>query len=111
MKRLFAFIVMLVLAPVAAAHHGEDIHAEPATLAPLWVGPAFSGSWYSTDRSGEGFILQLLENGSALLLICRSGVRSHYAAEILAEAGFTRVYNVLDGFEKGWRPAGLPWVK
>ena len=47
----------------------------------------------------------------ALLLICRSGVRSHYAAELAATAGFTRVYNVLDGFEQGWRPAGLPWVR
>ena len=47
----------------------------------------------------------------ALLLICRSGVRSHYAAEIATAAGFTRVYNVLDGFEAGWRPAGLPWVR
>jgi rhodanese-related sulfurtransferase len=47
----------------------------------------------------------------ALLLICRSGVRSHYAAELLAQAGYTRVYNVLAGFEQGWRPAGLPWVK
>jgi len=46
----------------------------------------------------------------ALLLICRSGVRSHYAAEVATAAGFTRVYNVLDGFEKGWRPAGLPEV-
>ena len=46
----------------------------------------------------------------ALLLICRSGVRSHYAAELATAAGFTRVYNVLDGFEKGWRPAGLPWI-
>lgn len=44
-----------------------------------------------------------------LLLLCRSGVRSHYAAEVAARAGFTRVYNILDGFEKGWRPAGLPW--
>jgi rhodanese-related sulfurtransferase len=47
----------------------------------------------------------------ALLLLCRSGVRSHYAAEVAAAAGFTRVYNVLDGFEAGWRPAGLPWVR
>ena len=46
-----------------------------------------------------------------LLLLCRSGVRSHYAAEVLAQAGYTRVYNVLSGFEQGWRPAGLPWVK
>jgi rhodanese-related sulfurtransferase len=47
----------------------------------------------------------------ALLLICRSGVRSHYAAELAAGAGFKRVYNVLDGFEKGWLPAGLPAVR
>jgi rhodanese-related sulfurtransferase len=46
-----------------------------------------------------------------LLLICRSGVRSHYAAELAAAAGYTRVYNVSSGFEQGWRPAGLPWVK
>ena len=51
-----------------------------------------------------------------LLLICRSGVRSHYAAELLAAVGFTKVYNVLEGFEgdlgagrNGWRAAGLPW--
>ena len=53
-----------------------------------------------------------------LLLLCRSGVRSHYAAELLAQAGFTNAYNVLEGFEgehglgaNGWRAAGLPWKK
>ena len=56
-------------------------------------------------------LLSRYRTDEALLLICRSGVRSHYAAEVLTEAGFTRVYNVLDGFEQGWRPAGLPWVK
>src|SRR5688572_24314702 len=34
-------------------------------LAVLWVGPAMSGSWYSPDRNGEGFTLQVLENGTA----------------------------------------------
>ena len=56
-------------------------------------------------------LVQRHDRGTALLLICRSGVRSHYAAEVAAAAGFSRVYNVLDGFEKGWRPAGLPWVR
>ena len=46
-----------------------------------------------------------------LLLICRSGVRSHHAAELATRFGFTRVYNVLGGFEQAWRPAGLPWVR
>ena len=70
-------------------------------------------------RDGEhqpdpGFAQRMLARyrpEEALLLICRSGVRSHYAAEALTGAGFTRVYNVLDGFEAGWRPAGLPWVR
>ena len=53
-------------------------------------------------------LAQRYDRGETLLLICRSGVRSHYAAEVAAASGFTRVYNVLDGFEKGWLPAGLP---
>lgn len=48
-----------------------------------------------------------------LLLLCRSGARSHYAAHLLTQAGFARAYNVLEGFEgaapgQGWRAAGLP---
>ncbi|HYC35340.1 MAG TPA: kelch repeat-containing protein [Usitatibacter sp.] len=34
-------------------------------LAALWIGPAMSGSWYSPDRNGEGFTLQVLDNGTA----------------------------------------------
>jgi hypothetical protein len=39
-----------------------------ALVAALSIGPAFSGSWYSPERSGEGFTLQILDNGSALAL-------------------------------------------
>jgi rhodanese-related sulfurtransferase len=53
-----------------------------------------------------------------LLLLCRSGVRSHHAAELLARSGYPNAYNVLEGFEgeqglgaNGWRTAGLPWKK
>jgi rhodanese-related sulfurtransferase len=56
--------------------------------------------------------------GDTLLLLCRSGVRSHYAAELLATVGFRNVYNVLEGFEgengegrNGWRASGLPWQR
>lgn len=56
-----------------------------------------------------------------LLMLCRSGARSRHAAELMAEDGFTSVYNVLEGFEGdkddkghrnaigGWRFHGLPW--
>ncbi|MCK9530210.1 MAG: rhodanese-like domain-containing protein [Gammaproteobacteria bacterium] len=56
-----------------------------------------------------------------VLLICRSGKRSVDAGWALLHAGFSDVYNVLDGFEGdldehrhrgtlgGWRYEGLPW--
>ena len=50
-----------------------------------------------------------------VLFICRSGVRSHYAAELAAHAGYVNAYNVLEGIEgeygagtNGWKAAGLP---
>ena len=49
--------------------------------------------------------------GTPLLFLCRSGVRSHYAAEAATRAGFAHAYNVLQGFEGGWRQAGLPWER
>jgi rhodanese-related sulfurtransferase len=60
---------------------------------------------------------------AALLLLCRSGKRSALAAEVAAKAGFTRVFNILEGFEgeidaqqhrgggDGWRFHGLPWIQ
>ena len=56
-----------------------------------------------------------------VVVICRSGNRSVDAAKALEAAGFTRVINVLHGFEgslnerhhrgeiAGWRFDGLPW--
>ena len=56
-----------------------------------------------------------------VILICRSGNRSLDAGRALEEAGFTKIYNVLHGFEgeldddhhrgasTGWRFEGLPW--
>ncbi len=59
--------------------------------------------------------------GRPVVIICRSGRRSVEAGEALEAAGFSRVYNVLHGFEgeldehrrrgrlNGWRFEGLPW--
>ena len=62
-----------------------------------------------------------LGKADPLILICRSGDRSSVAANLLAQAGYTKVYSVDDGFEgdmgpdghrdvNGWRNAGLPWA-
>jgi len=57
-----------------------------------------------------------LTKDDAVVLICRTGRRSAQAANVLASAGFTKVYTVIDGFmgdaeagTGGWRNKGLPW--
>jgi rhodanese-related sulfurtransferase len=56
-----------------------------------------------------------------IILICRSGDRSKHAADLLADGGFTNVWNEIEGFEgdlspegrrtvNGWKNAGLPWT-
>jgi rhodanese-related sulfurtransferase len=67
----------------------------------------------------EAFVEELRQKyqpGEKLLFLCRSGVRSHYAADLAARAGFEGAYNILEGFEgengaglNGWRATGLPW--
>ncbi|MFS2003787.1 rhodanese-like domain-containing protein [Duganella sp. CT11-25] len=58
-----------------------------------------------------------------VLLLCRSGKRSALAAEAATKAGFSNVFNILEGFEgeiddqqqrgkaDGWRFHNLPWVQ
>lgn len=62
-----------------------------------------------------------------LLIACRSGGRSAMAVNLLAKAGFTHVFNIVDGMEgdfvtdpdsvfvglhmkNGWKLSGLPWT-
>jgi len=62
-----------------------------------------------------------LGKNDPIILICRSGDRSSRGANLLQEAGFTRVYSIVDGFEgdmgpngrrdvNGWKNADLPWT-
>jgi rhodanese-related sulfurtransferase len=54
-----------------------------------------------------------LSKSDPVVLMCRSGHRSVVAAGILAAAGYTQVYSVVDGFEgdgsNGWKKSGLAW--
>lgn len=61
-----------------------------------------------------------LTRNDPVILICMAGHRSAKSADLLTEAGYTRVYSVVDGFEgdlalsgkrtvNGWKNAGLPW--
>ena len=58
-----------------------------------------------------------------IYFLCRSGVRSKAAAELAQAAGFSKAYNIADGFEgppgpgglrgtvAGWQADRLPWTR
>jgi rhodanese-related sulfurtransferase len=70
-------------------------------------------------------VKQALPSGGdpALLFLCRSGQRSQGAAAALTREGYSRCYNILEGFEGnhdseghrgttgGWKVVGLPWAQ
>jgi rhodanese-related sulfurtransferase len=82
---------------------------------------------YPTGARNPAFLDELRaavpDPEAPVLFVCRSGQRSDGAARVAAAAGYTRAFNILDGFEGardgeghrgtlgGWRKAGLPWVQ
>ena len=69
----------------------------------------------------------LFDPADTLVMMCRSGGRSALSVNALAKAGFTNVFNVIDGFEgdmvaeegsayigkrmkNGWKNSGAPWT-
>ena len=84
-------------------------------------------SWvmFPDMSKNENFIEELAalqsNKDAPMIFLCRSGVRSIAAAEAATRAGFSRAYNVLEGFEGGtdqsghrgtvggWKVAGLAW--
>ena len=72
-------------------------------------------------------VKELAKPTDTILVMCRSGGRSAMAVNKLAEAGFTNVYQITDGFEgdpvkdpesvffgqhlrNGWKNSGIPWT-
>ena len=66
-----------------------------------------------------------LTKNDTVVVICRSGSRSAKAVNLLAMAGYKKVYTVVDGYEgdkakkgehkdqrivNGWKNSGLPWT-
>ena len=72
-------------------------------------------------------VSEVAKPDDTILVTCRSGGRSAIAANLLAKAGFKRVYNIIDGVEgdvvndpasvflgqrlkNGWKNSGCPWT-
>ena len=78
---------------------------------------------YGDTQPNPNFLRELAgeaDPDQPVLFLCRSGVRSHNAAELATTAGYKQAFNILEGFEgsideskrrgaNGWRAAGLPW--
>jgi len=98
-----------------------------------WKIPVIAQS-YQWDAEKGKFPMQLLPDFIArvqtvakpddtIMVMCRSGGRSAIACNLLAQAGFTKVYNIIDGMEGdgngdsesavqgGWKNSGCPWTK
>lgn len=83
-------------------------------------------AFYPDMKLNPDFLAQLnmqVDKEALVMFLCRTGARSHNAAVVAAQEGFTESYNILEGFEgetdhvanqrghlNGWRVAGLPWT-
>lgn len=97
--------------PDLAPLHKDPVHLQWKMFPAMAVNPAFS------DQVAKA----VPRRDAPVLFLCRSGQRSRDAAIALTQRGYTRCYNITDGFEgppdasghrgtvAGWKVAGLPW--
>ncbi len=107
-------------------------HAEMA-----WNIPAFLQSWQWNEQAKHfgikpnpdfmTHVKAVFKPDDIILITCRSGGRSAWAANQLAAAGYKNAFNITDGMEgdlvedpnsvyagkrlvNGWKNSGLPWT-
>ena len=105
-----------------------DVRTKPELLYVGKVPGSLAVEWqtWPGNRENPEFLGELaaaVPKDQPVMFLCRSGARSHSAAEAAMRAGWKETYNVLEGFEGdkdaeqhrssvgGWRKAGLPWVQ
>jgi rhodanese-related sulfurtransferase len=105
-----------------------DVRTKPELLYVGKVPGSMAVEWqtYPGNRENPEFLAELaaaVPKDQPVMFMCRSGARSHAAADAATRAGWREAYNVLEGFEGdkdaaqhrnsvgGWRKAGLPWVQ
>ncbi len=81
-------------------------------------------TWVDNDKFVE-MVKAKFKTDDTILVMCRSGQRSAAAIKLMAAAGFTKTYNIVDSFEgdkekagpnagkrtvNGWKNSGSPWT-
>ena len=109
-----------VLVDVRSAEERTFVGQVPGSLHVAW---ATGTSLTRNPRFARELEAKVKNKSDVVLLLCRSGKRSILAAEAATKAGFTQVFNVLEGFEgeldeqhqrghaDGWRFHQLPWTQ
>ncbi|GFK96126.1 Thiosulfate sulfurtransferase GlpE [Fundidesulfovibrio magnetotacticus] len=107
-------------------------HPEMALNIPVqFFSPAFDAEKKSYGMAANpDFVAQVakkLDKNATIIAMCRSGQRSAAAVNLLAAAGYTNVWSMVDSFEgdavtdpenlyngkrmkNGWKNYGLPWT-
>ncbi|MEY2891075.1 MAG: hypothetical protein RJA98_983 [Pseudomonadota bacterium] len=110
---------LATLVDVRTAEERKFVGQVPDTLHVAWA----TGTALTRNPRFARELEAKVGKGQVVLLLCRSGKRSALAAEAAAKAGFTQVFNVLEGFEgeldaaqqrgrqDGWRFHHLPWTQ
>jgi len=105
-----------------------DVRTKPEMVYVGKVPGSLAVEWqtYPGNRENPEFLAELaaaVPKDTPVMFLCRSGARSHAAAEAATRAGWQETYNILEGFEgdkdangqrgsvNGWRKAGLPWTQ
>lgn len=108
------------LIDVRTAEERKFVGHVPLGLHVAW---ALGTSMTRNPRFAKEVEAKVKDKSAVIVLLCRSGKRSVLAGEVLTKAGYTNVFNVLEGFEgeldaqqhrgaiDGWRHHGLPWVQ
>ena len=106
-----------VLVDVRTHAELELVGKVPDAVSIEWA--QYPGMVANTDFSKQ--LEAQVDKGALVVFMCRTGGRSHHAALLAAQLGFTAAYNMLEGFEgkanpekqrtltNGWRHADLPW--
>lgn len=94
-----------------------------AILVEWQVYPGMGRNAAFEDAVAERLAAAGATTATPVFFLCRSGARSQSAARAMTAKGFTKCFNVADGFEgdvdagrhrgrtNGWKASGLPWVQ
>ena len=134
MRAVFGLVLSLLATPLAAQQAGpiQQLDAEEARRQAMsgdillidlrtpeeWRQSGIPDAAIGIDVSAKDFGAKLMEaiggdRTKPVALICRTGGRSGYASQILAQNGFTSIYDVSEGTHgsgagPGWLRRGLP---